>query len=200
MSDTAAAPVGLKLCIDSAGDTALLVLGHGEELLGFSEVTPQHDTDRIGLLLESLHLLCRQQQVRLDDLALVSVVVNPGRFTGLRLGMALAQGLTLASERPLVTCRREEVYRPLMRTQQGLLLCESGKAVAFGGYWQGRVCAPLQLWKPQSSKAEQVLSFLSESALKKHYPELYGDPNIRIEYPGLQQRAEALLLSTARSV
>ena len=184
----------MRLCIDSAGDTALLVLGRGRELLGFTEVIPQHNTDRIAVFLDGLQNLLDTHHVPIEQLASVSVVAEPGRFTGLRLGMALAQGLTLARPCALLTIQREAAYAPLMQASHGLFLCESGKAHAFGGYWQNGVCAPLKLWPPQESKASHILSLLSENALRQQYPALY-DARIPIDYPTLAQRASALLAS-----
>ena len=40
--------------------------------------------------------------LELDDLDGVVVSVGPGSFTGLRIGMATAKGLCVASEKPLV--------------------------------------------------------------------------------------------------
>ena len=182
----------MKLCIDSAGDTALLVLGWGTELLGFHEVIPQHNTDRIALFLEGLHQLLEAHQVSITELHSVSVVTEPGRFTGIRLGMAMAQGLVQSSKTQLVTIKRETAYASLMHAPHGLFLCESGKKQAFGGYWQNGICAPLQLWSSQDCNASHVLSLLSKTALQKQYPNLCN-ANISIDYPTLSHRADALL-------
>ena len=182
----------LRLCIDSAGDSALLVLGHSTGVLGFCEILPQHNADRIAPFLDGLQELLNTHQRTIAELEAISIVTEPGRFTGLRLGMAMAQGLVLNSAKPLLPIKREAAYAPLMRAPQGLFLCESGKAQAFGGYWKDGVCAPLQLWPAQESPYPNILSLLDETALREQYP-IFQETNAIIDYPTLTQRANALL-------
>lgn len=185
----------LRLCIDSAGDTALLVLGRGTKVLSFCEVLPEHNADRIAPFLNGLQELLNAQQVTIAALEAISIVTEPGRFTGLRLGMAMAQGLALNSETPLLSVKRETAYAPLMTAPQGLFLCESGKAQAFGGYWQDSVCAPLQLWPAQKSLYPDILSLLDEAAIRAQYP-IFEETGAIISHPTLAKRADALVLAT----
>ncbi len=45
--------------------------------------------------------VCEQAQVRMPDLAGITVGVGPGSFTGLRIGMSFAKGVAVATRSPL---------------------------------------------------------------------------------------------------
>ncbi|MGQ4807461.1 hypothetical protein NKDENANG_00813 [Candidatus Entotheonellaceae bacterium PAL068K] len=63
---------------------------------------------------------------QLCDLTGLAVNIGPGAFTGLRVGLALAHGLALASGKPLVGC------------------CAFDALAALAPDWQGMICAILE--------------------------------------------------------
>ena len=53
-------------------------------------------------LAPELAMMLRRVQVNLRDLTAIAVAVGPGSYTGLRIGMAFAKGLSIAHNLPLV--------------------------------------------------------------------------------------------------
>mgnify|MGYP000859806213 FL=1 len=91
----------LILAIDSATPVAGVALLDGNKLLKeeFSNYKKTHSQT----LMPMIDRVLRECECSLDDLAAVAISAGPGSFTGLRIGMATAKGLCLASGKPLVT-------------------------------------------------------------------------------------------------
>ena len=87
------------------------------------------DNDRVGVLLDALLSLRQQHPLEWSGLRAGLVVAGPGRYTGMRLGMAMMRGLT-TPDIPLLAVRRDHAYANLLHGA-GLMLMESGKATAF---------------------------------------------------------------------
>jgi tRNA threonylcarbamoyl adenosine modification protein YeaZ len=58
---------------------------------------PEHNR----LLLKTINRLLEESKIKLSDIDVVSVGRGPGSFTGLRIGLATAKGLTFESQRKL---------------------------------------------------------------------------------------------------
>jgi tRNA threonylcarbamoyladenosine biosynthesis protein TsaB len=96
------------LCLDTSGDRCAVGIGcpaRGIE----SEIV----INRPNIHSEKLALAVRQamENIALDwkDIAAVSLVIGPGSFTGLRIGMSLAKGLAFAGSIPLIGVSTLEV-------------------------------------------------------------------------------------------
>ncbi len=84
----------LTLILDTSGNTCSLVLARGNNLL-WEQTHPMmrgHDRALLPLIAESV----AQEGLPLTDVQKIICVVGPGSFTGLRIGIAAAQGLCLA--------------------------------------------------------------------------------------------------------
>lgn len=65
------------------------------------------------------------------DLDLIVCSKGPGSFTGLRVGMAAAKGIAVASIKPFVSLSSMEIYQyPLSKTDQVVLSVLDGKKSA----------------------------------------------------------------------
>jgi tRNA threonylcarbamoyladenosine biosynthesis protein TsaB len=79
----------LILAFDTATDAATSALVDGEEVLG-------ERTSRAVTVLEDLDALLRQAGAHTRELDGLAVGIGPGSFTGVRIGLATARGLSLA--------------------------------------------------------------------------------------------------------
>lgn len=86
--------MGLVLAFDTATHVATVAVLDGEDVLG-EATTRAH-----RLLAEAQEILARAGASPADVTSLV-VGTGPGSFTGLRLGLAVAQGFALARETPV---------------------------------------------------------------------------------------------------
>lgn len=80
---------GLVLAFDTATEIATSALLDGGEVLG-------ERTSRAVTVLEDVDALFRQAGARPVDLEGIVVGIGPGSFTGVRIGLATARGLSLA--------------------------------------------------------------------------------------------------------
>lgn len=107
--------LGLDTCL--AACSAALV-GDGEILASVSEPMARGHQERLAPLVEALMAEAGLTFTQLDR---VSVTVGPGSFTGLRVGLAFAKGISEALERPLVGVSTLEALA--FGLDQGLCLC-----------------------------------------------------------------------------
>ncbi|WP_288174498.1 tRNA (adenosine(37)-N6)-threonylcarbamoyltransferase complex dimerization subunit type 1 TsaB, partial [Acidaminococcus sp. CAG:542] len=90
----------LTLGIDTATRVCSVAVCDGKKILGSLDVN-------VGLthsegLVPQLETLLAMARVKKEDLDLLAVSRGPGSFTGLRIGMATAEAMAYALERPLV--------------------------------------------------------------------------------------------------
>ncbi len=137
------------------------------------------------------------------DLTAVAVAIGPGSYTGLRVGLALAKGLSLAHQTPLIGVSTLDVvtaaFGPM--SQPLLAVAEAGRT---------RVCAALYRWQDdQGWRADAPPDIW-------HWPDLLAtlagplliagevgetavaqirkaDPDLVVANPGLSVRRAALL-------
>jgi tRNA threonylcarbamoyladenosine biosynthesis protein TsaB len=92
--------MALLLALDAPGDDCSLAIARDRvELAVRAGTGPGRPAE---LLLDWLEQALAQAGVAPGQIDAVAVAVGPGAFTGIRLGLALAQGLALAWDRPLV--------------------------------------------------------------------------------------------------
>jgi tRNA threonylcarbamoyladenosine biosynthesis protein TsaB len=83
----------LTLAFDTATAVATSALVDGDEILG-------ERVSRAQTLLEDVDALLRQAGAHPSDLGRLAVGLGPGSFTGVRIGLAVAQGLALSLDVP----------------------------------------------------------------------------------------------------
>lgn len=136
----------ILLAIDTSTPAGSVAVTCGEQVLG--ELSLKGEGTHTDYLLPSIKCLLKALSLAIADLDALAVVLGPGSFTGLRVGMATAKGLALAAGIPvigvsslqtlacqvpfprypvcaLLDARKKEVYA-------GLFQWDAGKPVALG--------------------------------------------------------------------
>jgi len=79
-----------------------VAVGHEGGVVGASEFSATGD--RAPVLLQEIERLLTRAGIAPVDLTAIAVTTGPGSFTGIRVGLATAQGLALARDRRLFAC------------------------------------------------------------------------------------------------
>jgi tRNA threonylcarbamoyladenosine biosynthesis protein TsaB len=131
----------LTLGIHTAGAACDVALADGESgrVATQTEAMANGHDGRLPGMVEDL---LRNADVRMSDLDRIAVVVGPGSFTGVRVGVAFARGLALAIGRPCFGATTLEAMEP-----------------TYGAIPPGRVLAlaPAKLRPPDLSWWAQIL-------------------------------------------
>jgi tRNA threonylcarbamoyladenosine biosynthesis protein TsaB len=87
------------LAIETATEACSVALLHGDVLLHRFEIAPRRHAE---LVLPWAEALLAEAGLMRSQLDAIAVGIGPGAFTGVRLAVALGQGLALALDRPLI--------------------------------------------------------------------------------------------------
>src|SRR3990172_5808575 len=90
----------MLLAIDTATQAASLAL-YDEDCVR-AEVTWQSTGRHTSELMPRIVWMIEQASSAMSDLTGLAVSIGPGSFTGLRVGLAVAKGLALANDLPIV--------------------------------------------------------------------------------------------------
>jgi tRNA threonylcarbamoyladenosine biosynthesis protein TsaB len=127
---------GLVLAFDTATEVATSALLDGSEVLG-------ERTSRAVTILEDVDALLRQAGARPGDLEGIAVGTGPGSFTGVRIGLATARGLSLALD---IGVAGVSTLDALAAGAQGALpVIDARRREIFVGGSAPRVLAPSEL-------------------------------------------------------
>jgi tRNA threonylcarbamoyladenosine biosynthesis protein TsaB len=88
------------LAIETSTEACSVALVHGEQVLERSEIAPRRHAELVLPMADSLLAEMGLSRHALDSIA---VGRGPGAFTGVRLGVSLAQGMAMALGLPVVT-------------------------------------------------------------------------------------------------
>jgi len=199
---TAAAPCILAFDTATPCSSVALVRGAGEEGRIIASLNLQGSVSHSRRLLTNIDYLLEQTMVSWEEIDGIGVSLGPGSFTGLRIGMAIAKGLAMASGKPLfgvstldalaagcrtsrlvcstLDARKKEVYMALYRWQEG-------RCRRLGDY---RVVSP-QLC---ADTIDEPVLMVGEGALlyRRTFGDLLGD-NFLLAPPQFHQASAAML-------
>ncbi|MFO1258818.1 MAG: tRNA (adenosine(37)-N6)-threonylcarbamoyltransferase complex dimerization subunit type 1 TsaB [Gammaproteobacteria bacterium] len=82
------------LAIETSTDACTIAICYQNQIEFFYEIAPKQHSE---LLLPQIDLLLEKLNIRLIDLDAIIVGEGPGSFTGVRMGLSVAQGLCLAT-------------------------------------------------------------------------------------------------------
>ena len=150
------------LAIETATEACSVALIHGQDIIARSEIAPRRHTE---LVLPMADALLAEAGIGRHALDAIAVGRGPGAFTGVRLGVSLAQGMALALDLPVITisslaalaleapedddaailavidARMGEIYAACYRRD------DNGGLIALD---DERVCTPQSLWLPDA--------------------------------------------------
>lgn len=87
------------LAIDTATSVLSLALQHQNQIYTFHQEVGNRQS---ALILPEIHRLLTQAKLNISDLAAIVYAQGPGAFTGLRIGIGVAQGLATPFHTPLI--------------------------------------------------------------------------------------------------
>jgi tRNA threonylcarbamoyladenosine biosynthesis protein TsaB len=138
----------MLLALDTSTRFASLALHDGRQLWAETTwYTPDHHTTELAPQLAALLTRAGQSP---NDLNGVAVALGPGSFTGLRVGLALAKGLVLAQNIPLLGIPTLDV----LASAQPPPTPEKGRLCAVLEAGRGRICAALYRWQTNAWRSE----------------------------------------------
>lgn len=92
--------MSLILQIDTASNHAAVSLSREGKLLQI--IGNENQQEHAAFLQPAIEEIFTMQQLKLYDIDAVSVVIGPGSYTGLRVGLASAKGVCYALNKPLI--------------------------------------------------------------------------------------------------
>ena len=146
----------LILGIDSAGfGCAACVVRDGEVVaLAHEQMERGQDQRLMPLVLDVM----KKAGVEFDQLDRIAVTRGPGSFTGIRIGLAAARGIGLASGKPVIGIDRFAVYREQIKTinQNLLVVINARRKEFFCRFYPARDDAA----EPMMVTPEEIAAFL----------------------------------------
>lgn len=163
---------GAVLAFDTATTATVVGLSFGGEVV--CELADRPNSDERPRHAERLLLLCEQalneSNIGWSDLARIGVGVGPGTFTGLRIGVATAQGLAQASGTPLVAISTLEALSLPARLAEPALQAaaavDARRGEAYIAAWSStgqqtvtdRACPPQQLVAELAADSDSTIA------------------------------------------
>jgi len=153
------------LTIDTSTTAGSVALSRGEELVG--EILLNLRSTHSDRLLPAVQDLLRDAGLQLEELDAFAVVLGPGSFTGLRVGVATVKGLALATAKPVVgvsSLQTLAVQVPWPAHSLRVWLDARKQEVYSGHYrWEGGL--PVALNEERVAPPERLLEEITEETL-----------------------------------
>ncbi|MBC8450697.1 tRNA (adenosine(37)-N6)-threonylcarbamoyltransferase complex dimerization subunit type 1 TsaB [bacterium] len=108
------------LTIDTSTPVEVVSVVDGDRLMGVSE--RRTDRGHAERLMEAVHAVLHEAGVATQDLDGIAVAVGPGRFSGLRVGLATAKGLAVSTGLPIWPVSTTEALAASAPAHEGLIL------------------------------------------------------------------------------
>ena len=94
------------LCLEASSEAVSVAIGHQGQIYEDFRLAPRQAASLVLPMAEALLARC---QLTPADISAVAVTVGPGSFTGVRLGVSVAQGLAFAHQHPVIPITCHEV-------------------------------------------------------------------------------------------
>lgn len=124
------------LAIDTASEACAVALIDGDRFLVRSEIVGRGHAE---LLIGQIEAVLGEAGLKAADLDRIAVTVGPGSFTGLRVGIAAARGLALATGKTAVGLSTLAVHAEAARAIAGdravFALVDAGRGEVYGALY-----------------------------------------------------------------
>jgi tRNA threonylcarbamoyladenosine biosynthesis protein TsaB len=124
------------LLIDTCGAEGSVALAEGAAVLSTEVLPGRSASERLVPVVRAM--LVAQGWV-LAELAAIVVMHGPGSFTGVRVGVSAAKGLSEAARVPVVAVSRLQVLAGLAE-EDGCAVLDAGRGEFYYGEYRGGVC------------------------------------------------------------
>ncbi len=148
------------LTLDTATLAGSVAVTRGEQVLG--EILLNVRSTHSERLLSSVEQLLSDVGLTLADIDAFGVVVGPGSFTGVRIGVATGKGLAMATGKPLVAVSSLESLAfnvPLCRFPVCALL-DARKSEVYAGLYEWRQGLPALVRPEEALPPDRLLGLL----------------------------------------
>lgn len=160
----------LILSLETATGCGSVSLSRGgkEEFQLLAECTSQPDITHSRRLLGSVEWLMQAAGVSWEELDAVAVSSGPGSFTGLRIGMAAAKAIAMATGSSLIGVPTLDALACCIDVQKRLICCllDARKQQVYAGFYRidgtGR---PIRLSEPMVVDPQRLLDGVGEPVI-----------------------------------
>jgi len=146
------------LLMDACGAGGTLALGDSLRTPPVFAGKTLTDRSAAALLVPAVRELLAESKMTLADMDAIAVVHGPGSFTGVRIGVSAAKGLSEGAGKPVIAIARLAVMACLSATERVHVVLDAGRGEFYLGCYKGMVCVREAL----VSRAE-LLAAIAES-------------------------------------
>jgi len=179
----------MLLALDTSTQFAGIALYEGAQVIGESVWrTQNHHTVEIAPALQDLLNRCG---VHISDLKAIGVALGPGSFTSLRIGLAIAKGLALATRIPLIGIPTFEILTAAQPVQDLPLVValQAGRGRLAVGWYQPKG----NRWE---SRSEPLVMSVEELAQSIETPTLVCGELSAVERVTLARKRRLVVLAS----
>lgn len=105
------------LALDTATEACSVALLHHNQIYHLDELSPRTHTQRILPMVDEL---LAQAKIRLNEVDLLAFGRGPGSFTGVRVGVSVAQGLAFGANLPVAAISNLTAMAEAARLKEGV--------------------------------------------------------------------------------
>lgn len=153
------------LTVDTSTSCSSVAISRGDSLE--AEIVLNISRHHTETLMVSIDHLLKSTALTLADIDFFAIVLGPGSFTGLRVGVATVKGLALATGRPVVgisSLRMLAMQLPFCRHPVCAML-DARKKEVYAGFFDCHAALPGLLHEEVVSRPEKILAEIETTAV-----------------------------------
>ncbi|MCY3770114.1 MAG: tRNA (adenosine(37)-N6)-threonylcarbamoyltransferase complex dimerization subunit type 1 TsaB [Gammaproteobacteria bacterium] len=123
------------MAIDTVTEACSVALLDGQDILQEIEIAPKGHSTRVLQMVEDI---LSRSQYRLGDMDVLAVDTGPGSFTGVRIGLGVAQGLAYGANLPVIGVNSMETLAASLDSGQVFPAIDARMKQVYCGLYQSR--------------------------------------------------------------